>query len=78
MSLVEIPRSRTRCLRQAPITPFDPVLHSRDLPRLRIARTPLSAPLGVTVNESAILGADVIVLKDLKPWMIVMENTARD
>jgi acetyltransferase-like isoleucine patch superfamily enzyme len=32
--------------------------------------------LGVTVNESAILGAEVIVLKDMKPWMIVIENTA--
>jgi acetyltransferase-like isoleucine patch superfamily enzyme len=43
-----------------------------NLPRLRIAGP------GVTVNESAILGAEVIVLKDLKPWMIVMKNTARD
>jgi acetyltransferase-like isoleucine patch superfamily enzyme len=33
---------------------------------------------GVTVNENAILGAAVIVLKDVKPWMIVMEKTARD
>jgi len=29
---------------------------------------------GVTVNENAILGAAVIVLKDMKPWMIVMEK----
>jgi acetyltransferase-like isoleucine patch superfamily enzyme len=47
-----------------------------NLPRLRIART-LVGP-GVTVNEGAILEAAVIVLKDVKPWMIVMENTARD
>ena len=33
---------------------------------------------GVTVNEGAILGAGVIVLKDVKPWMIVIENTGRD
>ena len=33
---------------------------------------------GVTVDEGAILGAGAIVLKDVKPWMIVIENTARD
>jgi len=57
---------------------FDPVLQGA------LAEPP--APLycadlvgpGVTVNEGAILGAAVIVLKDVKPWMIVMENTARD
>ena len=77
MSLVEIPHSRTQVLAPGSDQPFDPVLHKPplpNLPRLRIARTPLS----VTVNESAILGAAVIVLKDVKPWMIVMENTARD
>jgi acetyltransferase-like isoleucine patch superfamily enzyme len=37
----------------------------------------LSAP-GVSVDEGAILGAAVIVLNDVKPWMIVLENTARD
>jgi hypothetical protein len=41
------------------------------------ARTPLSAP-GVTVDEGAILEAGAIVLKDVKPWMIVIENTACD
>ena len=52
-------------------------LEARSARTHAFARMPLSAP-GVTVNESAILGAEVIVLKDLKPWMIVMENTARD
>jgi acetyltransferase-like isoleucine patch superfamily enzyme len=33
---------------------------------------------GVTVDEGAILEAGAIVLKDVKPWMIVIENTARD
>jgi putative colanic acid biosynthesis acetyltransferase WcaF len=33
---------------------------------------------GVTIDEGAILEARVIVLKDVKPWMIVMENTSRD
>jgi len=33
---------------------------------------------GVTVGEGAILEAGAIVLKDVKPWMIVIENTARD
>jgi acetyltransferase-like isoleucine patch superfamily enzyme len=33
---------------------------------------------GVTVDEGAILEAGAIVLKDMKPWMIVIENTARD
>jgi acetyltransferase-like isoleucine patch superfamily enzyme len=33
---------------------------------------------GVTVHESAILEARAVVLKDMKPWMIVIENTARD
>jgi hypothetical protein len=28
--------------------------------------------------EGAILEAGAIVLKDMKPWMIVIENTARD
>ena len=57
---------------------FDPVLQGA------LAEPP--APLycadlvghGVTVNEGAILGAVVILLKDVKQWMIVMENTARD
>ena len=58
---------------------FDPVLPSRLCRRSRafVLRAPLSAP-GVTVNEGAILGAAVFMLKDVKPWMIVMENTARD
>jgi acetyltransferase-like isoleucine patch superfamily enzyme len=30
------------------------------------------------VNEGAILEAGAIVLKDVNPWMIVIENTARD
>jgi acetyltransferase-like isoleucine patch superfamily enzyme len=34
--------------------------------------------LGVTVNEGAILETGAIVLKDVEPWMIVMENTVRD
>ena len=60
---------------------FDPVLPSRLCRRsrafvLKFARTFVGP--GVTVNEGAILGAAVIVLKDVKPWMIVMENTARD
>jgi acetyltransferase-like isoleucine patch superfamily enzyme len=33
---------------------------------------------GVTVHEGAILEAGAVVLKDVKPWMIVIENTARD
>ncbi len=33
---------------------------------------------GVTVGEGATVGARVVVLKDVKPWMIVIENTARD
>jgi acetyltransferase-like isoleucine patch superfamily enzyme len=33
---------------------------------------------GVTVHEGAILEAGAIVLKDVKPWMIVIENTALD
>jgi hypothetical protein len=33
---------------------------------------------GVTVDDGAILEAGPIVLKDVKPWMIVIENTARD
>ena len=33
---------------------------------------------GVTVDDGAIVRAGVIVLKDVKPWMIVLENTARD
>ena len=33
---------------------------------------------GVTVDEGAILERGAIVLKDVKPWMIVIENTARD
>jgi hypothetical protein len=33
---------------------------------------------GVTVDEGAILEAGTIVLKDVKPWMIVIENTACD
>jgi acetyltransferase-like isoleucine patch superfamily enzyme len=41
------------------------------------ARTPLSAP-GVTLDVGAILKAGAIVLKDVKPWMIIIENTARD
>jgi len=31
-----------------------------------------------TVYEGAILEARAGVLKDVKPWMIVIENTARD
>jgi acetyltransferase-like isoleucine patch superfamily enzyme len=33
---------------------------------------------GVTVDKGAILEAGAVVLKDVKPWMIVIENTARD
>jgi len=33
---------------------------------------------GVTVDEGATVGAGGVVLKDVKPWMIVIENTARD
>jgi len=33
---------------------------------------------GVTVCEGATVEARVVVLKDVKPWMIVIENTARD
>jgi putative colanic acid biosynthesis acetyltransferase WcaF len=33
---------------------------------------------GVTVDEDAILETGAIVLKDVKPWMTVNENTARD
>jgi serine acetyltransferase len=33
---------------------------------------------GVTVDEGAIIEAGAVVLKDVKPWMIVSENTARD
>jgi putative colanic acid biosynthesis acetyltransferase WcaF len=32
---------------------------------------------GVTVDEGATVGAGAIVLKDVKPWMIVIKNTAR-
>jgi hypothetical protein len=32
----------------------------------------------VTVDEGGILEAEAVVLKDVKPWMIVIENTARD
>jgi len=32
----------------------------------------------VTVDKRANLEAGAIVLKDVKPWMIVIENTARD
>jgi hypothetical protein len=52
-------------------------LEARSPQALAFARMPLSTP-GVSVNKSAIFGAEVIVLKDPKPWMIVMENTARD
>jgi len=38
----------------------------------------LCRPPGVTVDEGAILGAGAIVLNDVKPWMIVIENMARD
>ena len=38
----------------------------------------LCRPPGVSVDEGAILGAGAIVLKDVKPWMIVIENMARD
>jgi serine acetyltransferase len=41
------------------------------------ARTPFVGP-GVTVDEGAIIEAGAVVLKDVKPWMIVSENTARD
>jgi hypothetical protein len=41
------------------------------------ARTPLSAP-ALPLTKRAILEAGAIVLKDVKPWMIVVENTARD
>jgi hypothetical protein len=34
--------------------------------------------LGATFHERAILGAEVIVLKDVKPWIMVMEDTARN
>jgi acetyltransferase-like isoleucine patch superfamily enzyme len=33
---------------------------------------------GVTVDEGAILDAGTIVLKEVKPRMIVMENSERD
>jgi len=33
---------------------------------------------GVTFGEGVILKARAIVLKDVKPWMIIIENTARD
>jgi len=33
---------------------------------------------GVTVNDGAILEAAAIVLKDVKPWMIVVGNPARE
>ena len=33
---------------------------------------------GVTIDEGAILEAGPVVLKDVKPWMIVIENTARE
>ena len=29
---------------------------------------------GVTVHEDAILEAEAVVLKDVKPWMIVIEK----
>jgi len=32
----------------------------------------------VAVDKRANLEAGAIVLKDVKPWMIVIENTARD
>ena len=79
VSLVEIPHSCIRC------SPGSDHAFDRSVFQAALAEPP--APLncadgfvgpGVTVNESAILGAEVIVLKDLKPWMIVMENTARD
>jgi serine acetyltransferase len=33
---------------------------------------------GVTVNHGAIVGAGVIVLKDVKAWMIVVGQPARE
>ncbi len=33
---------------------------------------------GMTVDEGSIVGAGAVVLKGVKPWMIVIENTARD
>jgi putative colanic acid biosynthesis acetyltransferase WcaF len=33
---------------------------------------------GVTGGEGATVGAGAVVLKGVKPWMIVIENTARD
>jgi hypothetical protein len=38
----------------------------------------LSACPGITVDDAGILEAWAIVLKDVKPWMIVIENTARE
>jgi acetyltransferase-like isoleucine patch superfamily enzyme len=34
--------------------------------------------LYVTFDEGAILEAGAVVLKDVKPWMIIIENTARE
>jgi hypothetical protein len=73
------PKSRTRvsgaCARLR--SPFYPVLQSCEPPAPSYCADAFVSP-GVTVNESAIFGAEVIVLKDLKPCMIGMENTARD
>jgi acetyltransferase-like isoleucine patch superfamily enzyme len=33
---------------------------------------------GVTVVKGQLLERGAVVLKDVKPWMIVIENTARD
>jgi len=33
---------------------------------------------GVTIGEGAIVGAGSVVMKDVKPWMIVVGNPARE
>ena len=58
---------------------FDPVLQGAlaEPPAPLYCAWNLVGP-GVTVNEGAILGAAVTVLNDVKPWIIVIEDTARD